>query len=193
MESEVIQEPKLSVDFGVPGDRPDPRLVNRISILTSILALSATFAGIMSTRCTIRGTIDKNDAIFAQAMAADQWSYYQSRNIRIEIAELFDSLPQARKTGLKEKIDKLQAEKKEIFALASTHAKERDAWNEKSKQYLEVSKTFASALVLLQVAIVLVPLTLLVRKRLLLQTGTLVGSVGLCFLIVAYFQYFRVL
>ncbi len=165
----------------------DADLSTRIAVFTAVFAFAASFSGLMSNRCTTRGMIAKNEAVLAQAEISDQWAYYQSRNIRIEIAELVGKQTPARLL----KVEKMTRERDEISQRARVKEKERDSLNEKSTRYLELSKLFASALVLLQVAVLLVPLTLIVKKMPLLQFGCLIGVVGIGYLFFAYVRYFQ--
>jgi hypothetical protein len=86
---------------------------------------------------------------------------------------------------------RFKAEEDKLYSDAKQKEFERDRWNKKSTEYLDVSKTFASALAFFQVAIILVPLTLLVQSMILFSMGSLLGSAGLIYLVIAYFQYFH--
>jgi len=176
-------------------ERSFPHLGQQVGIATSLFALLAAFAGIMSARCTVRATMTKNEAIYVQSVITDAWNYYQAKNIRGELAELFEitthSAPLLKK--IHERKDLLEIEKKKIFEEAKQKEIERDHFNKKSSDYLDASKTFACALVLLQMAVILAPLSLLGRQPYLLHMAVVLSIAGSIYLSVACFQYFHII
>jgi hypothetical protein len=167
-----------------------------VTLATSLLALLAAIAGLTASRCTTRGIVAKNEAILAQNIITDQWAYYQSKNIRQDIHELALGMqPQGisaqQKIQKAAQIEKLRQQREEISALARSKEKERDLQNKLAEYYLEVSRTFACALVLLQVALVLTPMTLLVKKRSLLTLGSAIGALGMVYFLWGFVEFFK--
>jgi hypothetical protein len=172
----------------------EPRLTRAVTVFTSFFALLAAFSGLMGSRCTTRGIVAKNDAILAQNAVVDEWIYFQAKNIRSDIGELALALvknPEAQKKN-KDRLKSFGERKEQISSDAKAFQAERDNLNRRSAAYLDVSRYFASALILLQVALILTPLTLLVRKRQLLNVGSVIGLLGIGYLFVAIVQFFRV-
>ena len=181
---------------------PMDRLIRVSTYLTSLIALLSAFAGIMSSRCTTRGLVAKNDAIFKQETATNAWAYFQSRNIRLEISELGEKLVQTKniksspfhkgESTYDQRVKRLADERDKTYNDAKQIEKDRDELNERSALYLECSRLFASALVLLQVALVMTPLTMLLRQKNILAMALSVGAVGCVYLAIAYGTYFRI-
>ena len=171
------------------------RLRRAVAILTSIVALFAATGGLMSIRCNTRAMIAKNEAIMAQETATDKWAFFQSRNVRQEVAELFleSAASPKKRSELQAKVNRFKLQADKSYGDAKAIEVQRDHWNIKSVQYIETSKTFSSSLAFLQVALIFLPLTLLVNSLVLFAMGNILGVSGAVLLALGYVEYFKIL
>lgn len=165
-----------------------------VTVITSLLALFAALSGMFNGRCTMRGMVAKNEAILKQNLASDLWSYYQAKNTRGDIFQVASlSLPRNSKK-FKEfsvKIEEVEVLKKDLFQKAKTAELERDQMTAKSDHFLECTRYFASALGLLQLAVILAPLTLIVQRRRVLVLSSVIGSFGFIYFLLGCYHYIR--
>lgn len=182
---------KEAVDYVSANSSRKKKLTRLIAVLTSIFAFLAAFNGLMSARCTTRGMVAKNDAIYFQGLVSDTWAYFQSRNIRSEITDVLERV--SSKKLEKDDRQRFKRESDELYDKAKKYENERDMWNSKSSSYLDVSKTFATAMTFLQVAVVLVPLNLILESAFLLFSGSILGSIGFVYMLLAYKDYFNLI
>ena len=63
--------------------------VRFLSISTAIIAVLAAVSTLMSGHYANEALLLKNDAIFSQTKASDQWSYYQAKGIKHDLAAGF--------------------------------------------------------------------------------------------------------
>jgi hypothetical protein len=184
-------EVKDSVEQAVKAAR-HKKLTRMVAILTSIFAFMAAISGLMSARCSTRGIVAKNEAIFMQGLVTDTWAFFQSRNIRKELTDILEKVA-PKHVEKQDERERFKKERDDLFAKAKAYEVDRDQWNSKSVEYLDVSKTFASAMTFLQVAVVLIPLNIILESLILLFTGSLMGFVGITFMIISYKDYFHIL
>jgi hypothetical protein len=162
-----------------------------VTIATSFFALCAALSGLMATRSSGRALLHKNDAILAQAELTNQWNFYQSRNIRAEIGALASQFPKKPATlkELASRVGELREERDRIYVDARELERKRDAENTLSSGFAIAFRGFSSALILLQVALVLIPMTMFVERRTPLFVGTALGASGIAIFVEALAQY----
>lgn len=158
------------------------RLTRLIAVFTSLYALLAACSSLMAARCTTRGLVAKNEAVYYQGLSTNEWAFFQSRNIRKELSEIKNKIPDPRFTG----------EADESFQKARDLESKRDHWNEVGKAYLDVTKTYGAALAFLQVAIILVPLTLIAETTIVFIFGNFLGCVGVGYLFLSFIEYLQI-
>lgn len=150
---------------------------------TQLIALTALFLAICATFSSLKAGAFASKGILAQNQASDGWAYYQAKSLKqntyqvqLDELELKTDIADAEKfTALKEKykerIDRYEAEQKEISAEAREKEAQRD-------HFLELNRSFASAVTFLQIAILLVSLAALVKQRTFWYIGMVIGVFG---------------
>jgi hypothetical protein len=176
-------------DVAMKGTKKPATSNNLIAIFTSLFALLAAISSLFAGRCTTRGMLAKNEAIYLQSQSSDAWAFFQSRNTRIELINIEKAVSRQKDPEFDNKVAQLEKERTETYTKARRFEADRDEWSTKSNRYLDLSKTFASALAFYQSSIILIPLTLLVGNLALLWMGVALGSTGTIFLIISFIQY----
>ena len=162
------------------------------SIIAALVAVAATFMAL----CNVKdGNITQGMAQ-AQAKAIDQWSYYQSKGTKLNIAEnALDQLTlqkaitpaaaaliDARIALYEKQIAKYQREKEEIRRIAEASQKEYDALNFHDDQF-DMSDACLS------VAIALFGITALTKKRWLIVLACTFMLLGVVFGLAGFFSW----
>ena len=159
--------------------------VNQMALATVILAVCATFS-------TFKGGGYSSQALINQAMASDQWSFYQAKSLKQHLHEITLEQLKLQAVGwapgspsaeayaksiakYEEQAARYESEKKAIQQKAET----LEAQREESKRH---GKPFGIAVIFLQVAILLNSIAGLLKKKVVWWTAIPVGLVGLaCF------------
>ena len=162
-------------------DKKEPWL-NLLALTTVILAVCATLA-------TFKGGGYSTRTVLNQAMASDQWAYYQAKGIKgnlyeVEAMRLKRELELAPKTAVpvleksladvEKKVAKYDGEKADIFKKAT-------AYEEAKADAQKHGAPFGLAVIFLQIAILLSSIAALMKKQPVYWAGLLVGVVGLIY------------
>jgi hypothetical protein len=159
---------------------------------TKYVSLSMIFLAVLAAVATQRGggyssatMKQQNEATYNQALASDQWAYFQAKGIKQSIAEQERDRFKANGTPADEKIVEALAAKVKKYddekAGAASEAKKyeakRDTARELSDRAAEQSRKMGRATSIFQIAIALGGMCLVVKKRWLwwlsLATGAL--------------------
>ncbi len=148
-----------------------------ISLTTLVLAICATFSSLYAGAYSSK-------AILAQSQASDNWAYYQAKSLKetfykMKIEELeIDPPPYAdaiKLTVLKQTYqqtaDRYEEEQMEIRKKANLKEAERD-------HFLELNSGFAGAMTYLQIAILMVSLSGLMKQIHLWYASMAIGAFG---------------
>jgi len=173
-------------------EKKEPWL-NQMALATVILAVCATFSA-------FKGGGYSTLSVISQAMASDQWSFYQAKStkqhlheieadhLKLEAMTLQPGSPAA--TAYAEKIKEYETtatrydvEKKEIEAKAKELENQRDD----AKKH---GKPFSLAIIFLQVAILLNSIAGLMKVKQMWWASIPVGLVGIAFFINGFFSIF---
>lgn len=163
-------------------DEPKTRWLNYVSISTILFAVCATLA-------TFKGGQFSTKSVIFQMKTANEWAYYQAKNLRSYMHELQrDQLELALKnTGLapdlaaaykdkiasyNDKINKYQSQKQDIEKQARSYEQEMN------NTQLH-SKNFGMSVIFLQIAILLASLSTLMKKMYMWQSSLVIGGLGL--------------
>jgi hypothetical protein len=165
-------------------ERRQPAWMMALSLSTALLAVCAAVAALLSGANSNDAILAKNEAVLQQARASDQWTYYQAKSVKANLAELGTDLAQSgagaeKQRGLAERYRKEAAD---IEKSARDLEEKVEASNRLSDSLLERHHRFAIAVTLFQVAIAMCAIAALVRQRLLWLLGLLGGCGGLVFL-----------
>lgn len=153
-----------------------------VPVLAAIIAVCAALATLFANHSSISGLSTKNEAILAMNKATDQFNYYESKRIKVQLNQALINAGVVKDgTGL----TKMQAlMKKEdgqaatILQNAQSLQKQSDDQYERAERFMQSYEKFEVSATLFEVSIVLVSVTALMRtKALLLVAGgaTLVG------------------
>ena len=171
-------------------DKKEPWL-NLLALTTVILAVCATLA-------TFKGGGYSTKTVLNQAMASDQWAYYQAKGIKgnlyeVEALRLKRELELAPKASVplleksladvEKKVVKYEGEKAEIFKKAT-------AFEEAKADAQRHGAPFGLAVIFLQIAILLSSIAALMKKQPVYWAGLAVGIVGVVYFIDGFYLFF---
>ena len=149
-----------------------------LALSTALMAVLAAIAGLLAGH-------HANEALIERVKSSDQWNFYQSKNLKQEIAVNTDQILHALgagKTGSEPVADhskdiaRYEKEKEEIKKTAQEAEKE-------SEEHLSKHVPLASAVTAFQIAIAISAIAILTRRKKLWYAGLLLTAVGIVFLI----------
>ena len=152
-----------------------------LSISTAIIAVLAATATLLSGNYANEALLLKNDAILSQTRASDQWSYYQAKGIKREVAAEFET--QTPDPARANRIRKLDADQKIIEAKARDDERQSDEQNKASERNLEHHHKLATGVTLFQIAIALSAIAALLRRQWVWYLSLAGAVAGLVFLV----------
>jgi hypothetical protein len=173
-------------------DKKEPWL-NLLALTTVILAVCATLA-------TFKGGGYSTKTVLNQAMASDQWAYYQAKGIKgnlyeVEALRLKREIELAPKASLplleksladvEKKVAKYDGEKADIQKEAR---KFEDARADAQKH----GAPFGLAVIFLQIAILLSSIAALLKKQPVYWVGLVVGLAGIVYFVNGFYLFFPV-
>ena len=173
-------------------DKKEPWL-NLLALTTVILAVCATLA-------TFKGGGFSTKTVLNQAMASDQWAYYQAKGIKgnlyeVEAMRLKRELELAPKATVpilekslaevEKKVAKYDGEKADIFKKAT-------AFEEAKADAQKHGAPFGLAVIFLQIAILLSSIAALMKKQPVYWAGLAVGIVGIVYFVNGFYLFFPV-
>ncbi|HWU42372.1 MAG TPA: DUF4337 domain-containing protein [Bdellovibrio sp.] len=148
-------------------------MINLGAVLSAIFAVFAAISALLAGHYS-------NEAMIEQIKSSDQWSYYQSKGIKSALQEFrlemngFTDKEKAAK--IQEKIEKYKEDQEKI----QESAKEKEQASEKLLHWHE---RLAMAVTFFQVAIAVIAIGVLTRKRFFFFMGMGSGLIGLgCFI-----------
>jgi hypothetical protein len=148
---------------------------------TLMVALSTAFMAVLAAIAGLLSGHHANEAVMEQIKASDQWSFYQAKSIKSEIAastaKILGSFPG--KTVPEENVQalaKYEKEKDEIKVQAEEFAKS-------SEQHFSTHVTLSKAVTIFQVAIAISAIAILTRRKILWYVGILLTLIGALYLI----------
>ena len=169
----------------------------RVALTTSILAVFAALSNLESEQKTSEAIMLKNSAIFFQAKASDQWSFYQAKKIKLHMSEnqvhLVELLhsPKSEKDRLENLVDKYKGQVGKIKTQAIGFEKERDRMNALSDRSLAHHHAFALSVVCFQISIVLSSMAVMLRRNSLWFVSLGLGGVGALAFVNGFLMFFH--
>ncbi len=146
-----------------------PSLINLGAVLSAILAVFAAICALLAGHYS-------NEAMIEQIKSSDQWSYYQAKGIKGALQEFRLEINANQSEGkvakIEEKIEKYKKDQEQIQEIA----KERE---ETSEKFLRWHERLAMAVTFFQVAIAVIAIGVLTRKRFFFYMGAGSGLIGL--------------
>ncbi len=170
---------------------PDP-FAGRIAVMTAILATIGAVFSYQGGATEGLALFYKNEAAIRKTEAANQWSYYQAKGEKQNLAELGAALT-ANDPKASAKFSADVAKYVEQKAAIKTHAESLEKAVEEadraSERQLHQHHRWAQATTLTQVAISLAAITLLTRRRWLMAGALGVAGIGTIVGIAAFLGY----
>lgn len=159
------------------------RYVSLTMVVIAVLAAIATLKGGGFSTRTLK---EMNEATYYQTQASDQWSFYEAKSIKQNLYEIeLDHLnaapvPDADAVAkMKAKIDKYEADKADITALAKKFEKARDEARNTATSAAEHSRQMGLSITLFQIAIALGAMCLIVKKKPLWIVSSILGALAI--------------
>jgi hypothetical protein len=157
-----------------------------IAVLAAIIAVLAALATLFANHSSISGLATKNEAILTMSKASDQYNYYESKRIKVQLNQALittglvtDAAARKKMTDTIAKED--AAAKNSILPQAQRLERQSDDFYDRSEQFMQSYEKFEVAATLFEVSIVLVSITALMRTRVLLYAGGVTTLVGIVF------------
>lgn len=167
------------------------------SLSLVLLAVLAAVATQYSGKLGSRTLVALNDSTFHQAMASDQWSYYQAKSIKQNLYEM--SREQLARDGVAAsplvaaqlektdaKIAKYDKEKKEVQAKADALEKQRDEARAAANHSSRQGGQMGLAVSIYQIAIAMGSICLVVKRKGLWYLGLVLGLLATTQLVYAF-------
>jgi hypothetical protein len=168
----------MSEGFELPerhhGEEDDP-MVLPVSITISIMAVLVAAATLMGHRA-------HTEELLRQSQAADLWSQYQAKSVRLhetqgfsDVVNIVASLDKEKGAALREKYQKevehYQSDKQDISKEAKDLEAERDLAGRKADR-------FDGGEAILEIGLVICSITMLTKRKLFWAGGMLIGGLG---------------
>lgn len=158
-------------------------LLRAISLTTAILAALAAVASLRAGATVNEALLLKTEATRLQALASDQWSYYQAKGIKGAIAgstvAAWTIAGRPVPPALVSEASRYAGEQAAIKLEAKRIEDERDAKSAEADALLAQHHYFAVAVALFQIAIALGAVSALTRIRLVWIASVIAGLCGL--------------
>jgi hypothetical protein len=152
---------------------------NRIAVMTALLATVGALFGYLGGATQNDAALFKNNAAIDKTTAANAWNYYQAKSNKQNLAELATSLPGVDRDKYKAVVARYETEKAGIKKDAEKWEASSEEWNKKSDAAIHTHHQWALATTAEQIAISLAAITLLTRRRWLLNATYAVAVIGL--------------
>jgi hypothetical protein len=153
-----------------------------IALSTALMAALASIAALKAGATVNEALVLKTEATRMQALASDQWAYYQAKGIKgaVQDASRTAWLAAGKEAPaeLAAKIHRYEEEQKEIQEKAHEIEKERDAKSQEADELLHRHHGFANAVAFFQVSIALGAVAALTRNRPIWWGSMIIGVLG---------------
>jgi uncharacterized membrane protein YoaK (UPF0700 family) len=154
-----------------------------VSLTMVFLAVLTAFATLKGGGFTTRTLKEMNEATYNQALASDQWAYYQAKSIKQNLYQMeLDRLQNTAGAStnslakVKASVDRYDKEKKEAMDNAKGLEAKRDASRKLSTSASDHSKEMGMAMTFFQVAIAIGGICLIVKKKPLWYVAIVLGT-----------------
>ena len=155
------------------------RFSGRIAVTTAILATVGAMFSYQGGATQAEAQLAKNDAAIRKTEAADQWSYYQAKGNKQNLAELAAALvPIEKQEAYRTQVTRYEADKAKIQVEATRLDAESKRLEQQSEAVMHEHHRWAQATTFLQIAIALSAIALLTRRRWLQWGVYAVAAVG---------------
>lgn len=160
-------------------------------VLAAIIAVCAALATLFANHSSITGLATKNEAILAMNKASDQFNYYESKRIKVQLNQaLLNAGVVQNSAGLKKMqalMHKEDTQAKTILKDAQGLQKQSDDEYESAERYMRSYEKFEVSATFFEVSIVLASITALMRTKTLLWVAGAGAIVGIAFFTQGWF------
>jgi hypothetical protein len=136
-----------------------------LAVSTAIIAVFAAIVASFASNSTNEAFLQKNNAIFYQGKATDQWAFYQAKSIKLHLAENF--FEQTQNPQLQQDAARYRSEQEGIRKEAERFERLVQQANDQSARALARSEKMDLASLLCQVGIALSAISALLRQKML--------------------------
>jgi len=179
MEEMEIPTEHLQEAIHEKAEEQKERWVLMVALSTAVMAVLAAIAGLL-------GGHHVNEALIEQIKSSDQWSYYQSKSLKSEIAsstnKILMALPGAKAGDTTLGQDSKQAIAK--YEKDKAESKEKaEEFQKSSEEHLDRHVTLSKAVTIFQIAIAISAIAILTRRKVLWYGSLVLTLAGIAFLI----------
>jgi Domain of unknown function (DUF4337) len=156
-------------------------LAQVVAIFTAVLATAGAVVSYQGGHTQNEALLFKNEAVLRKTEAANQWSYFQSKGMKQNLAELSIDLATSpeQKVKIADEIKRYKSEKEGIKKEAEKFEALSAEANEKSKHAESPHDKLAQAMTFIQIAISLASICVLTRRRWMLGVAGIAAVIGL--------------
>lgn len=167
-----------------------------VSLSVVIIAVFAAIANQWAGKYSSRTLASLNDATYNQALASDQWAFYQAKSIKQNLYEV--NRPHAPATGVaapqaerlladfQDKIARYEKEKKEIMDMAKAFEAKRDAARAAAAVASKKGGEMGLAVAVYSISIALSSICLVTKKKPLWVVSLLMAAAAVAEMMVAW-------
>ena len=175
-------------DGGSEKGKADAKFIQWVAIFTAILATIGAIVSYKGGHTQNAALLFKNEAVLKKTDAANQWSFYQAKSTKQNLAELAESL--ATTPELKAKytanIARYKDEKEVIKKKAEALEAQSVEADKKSEHELLPHDQLAQAMTFIQIAISLAAICVLTRRRWMLGIAGAAAAAGIVYTVLAF-------
>jgi hypothetical protein len=153
-----------------------------LALTTAFIAVIAAIATLVSGNLANKSLLEKNNAVLLQNKASDQYSWYQAKGIKKNLAEFL--YQQKKDAKLKLTVERYEKEQAEIKTQADDYAKRVDEANARSEELFEKHHKIALAVTFFQIAIALSAMSALLKRRSFWVFSVIVTTIGMGFFLI---------
>jgi hypothetical protein len=144
------------------------------------VAISTALMAVLAAITSLQAGHHANEAVIDQIRAADQWTFYQAKGIKAEIAEF--SINQVKSLG---KVPDSFAVRKlaQYRSDQATISKSARELEQSASHHLQIHMIISKAVTIFQIAIALSAISILVRNKLLWIASMMLSVGGIYFMV----------
>lgn len=137
----------------------------RLAVLTAVLSTVGALFSYQGGATQNDAMIFKNNAAIKKTEASDQWNYYQAKSNKQNLAELAATLSPDNREKYTKEATRYSGEKEDIRKKAEALEKQSEEWDKQAETEIHLHHRWAQAMTVIQVSIALAAITLLTRRR----------------------------
>jgi hypothetical protein len=158
----------------------------RLAVMTAIMAAAGALFSYEAGLTLSEAILAKNEASIRKTEAADQWSFYQAKGTKQNLAELAAKLTAGEdRSANRNEAQRYEREKEAIKKSAEDFEHQSLDAERKSERYMHVHHRWATGTTAMQIGISLAAIALLTRRQWLQFASMACALVGLAFALLA--------